>query len=125
MLFAGPFLIALWRDHTPGIVFPGCLDFPGGGREGAESPEACALRETEEEIGLRLSEADLELVHIRENQGKVSFFFVAHVDETVLDDIVFGCEGEGWQSMLPENFVSHPKAIPHFADILRAYLSAK
>jgi 8-oxo-dGTP pyrophosphatase MutT (NUDIX family) len=30
---------------------PGCYDFPGGGQEGDETAEQCAIRETREEIG--------------------------------------------------------------------------
>ncbi|WP_299938120.1 NUDIX domain-containing protein [uncultured Pelagimonas sp.] len=122
MVFTGPHLIALWRDETPGIVFPGCLDFPGGGREGGESPETCAIREAEEEIGLKLRVADLTLVHVREHGDQISWFFAAHLPEASLKKVVFGDEGAGWQAMPPDEFVTHPKAIPHFAEILSTYL---
>ncbi len=62
MSFAGAKLL-LWsagavltylRDDKPGLGWAGKWDLPGGGREGRESPEACALRELEEEFGLCL-----------------------------------------------------------------------
>lgn len=123
MVFAGPHLVVLRRDHTPDIVWPGYLDFPGGGRENAESPEQCALRETYEEIGLSLKPEDLTLAHIRDNGGRISWFFAAHLSEAALTDIQFGGEGEGWQPMPPSDYVAHPKAIPHFAKILSDYLA--
>lgn len=124
MLFVGAQLVVLIRDHTPGIVWPGYLDFPGGGREDAESPEDCALRETIEEVGLVLNPTDLTLIHIRNNAGKISWFFAAHLPESALADIRFGGEGEGWQLMPPDQYVTHSKAIPHFAQILADYLAS-
>ena len=59
ILLIGGQLLVIRRDDRPDILWPGHLDFPGGGREGAETAEACVLRETEEELGLRLSPADL------------------------------------------------------------------
>lgn len=123
VLFVGPHLVVLRRDHAPGIVWPGYLDFPGGGRENAESPEECALRETFEEVGLRLTLNDLRPIHVRNNGGKISWFFAAHLPETALTDIRFGGEGAGWQTMPPNDFIKHPKAIPHFAKILASYLA--
>jgi 8-oxo-dGTP pyrophosphatase MutT (NUDIX family) len=43
-------LYTMRRHDLP--THPGEVSFPGGAREGAESPIDCALRETEEEIGL-------------------------------------------------------------------------
>ena len=55
-LFVGARLLVLHRDDRPGLLWPGFWDLPGGGREGAESPLDCALRETREEFGLRWNE---------------------------------------------------------------------
>ena len=56
-LILGDQLVTYLRDDHAHIPFPGHWDLPGGGREGEESPEACVLRETEEEFGLRLPES--------------------------------------------------------------------
>ena len=56
MLFLGEELLVIRRDEKPEIPWPGYLDFPGGGREGEETPEQCALRETFEEVGLDVTE---------------------------------------------------------------------
>lgn len=53
-LFIGDALLIYLRDDLPHIPYPGHWDFPGGGREGSETPAACALRETCEEFGLRI-----------------------------------------------------------------------
>ena len=122
MLFAGPDLVALERDFAPGLVWPGMLDFPGGAREGTESPTDCALRETHEELGLRLDPAQLRLAHLRDVNGRRNWFFAAHLPARVTQDVVFGGEGAGWRVMPPRDFVGHPGAIPHFRAILRAWL---
>ncbi len=43
-------LLTRRRDDLP--QHPGQISFPGGAREGDEDPVTCALRESEEEIGL-------------------------------------------------------------------------
>ncbi|MFO1052063.1 MAG: CoA pyrophosphatase [Planctomycetota bacterium] len=43
-------LLTRRRDDLP--HHPGQVSFPGGAREGEEDPVSCALRESEEEIGL-------------------------------------------------------------------------
>lgn len=122
MLFLGAQLLVLRRDHSPGISWPGMLDFPGGGREGIESPEACALRETREEVGLTLTEPDLKIAYLRNSPGRRDWFFAAHLPADHASRIVFGNEGLGWQLMPPERYISAPDAIPLFRRVLEGYL---
>lgn len=121
MLFLGEDLLVIRRDHTPGIPWPGYLDFPGGGREENETPEACALRETREEVGLEVSEPQL----VWRRQHGASWFFVAHLPAARADDISFGDEGEGWQLMPPREYAARDDAIPHFRALLSSYLSER
>jgi 8-oxo-dGTP diphosphatase len=52
-------LVMILRDNKPGLRFAGMWDFPGGGREGDESPEECIKRELKEELALELPKDSL------------------------------------------------------------------
>jgi 8-oxo-dGTP diphosphatase len=118
ILFIGKQIVVLRRDQKPDIPWPGRLDLPGGGREGLETPETCVLRETYEEIGLSLTVGDL----VWRQQFKRGVFFAAHLPAGAEAGIVFGLEGQGWLLMDPPQYVGHPEAIPHFADLVQCYL---
>lgn len=122
LLFIGARLLVIRRDHTPGIPYPGFLDFPGGGREVAETPEDCVLRETCEEVGLTLDSAQLvwRSAHERAGGGR-SWFFAAHLEDSVAQDVRFGNEGMGWLLMRPQEYLGRGDAIPHFQTMLRRY----
>ncbi|PHQ98126.1 MAG: DNA mismatch repair protein MutT [Marinosulfonomonas sp.] len=99
-LISGGHVLTLLRDDKPDIPFRDMWDFPGGGREGDETPKACVLRELWEEFGLRLSQGNL--------------IYGAHRDGVL--------EGQGWEMMPIETYLSHPRAIPHLQDGLRGFL---
>ena len=123
MLFLGRDLLVIRRDHSPGIPWPGYLDWPGGGREDTETAEACALRETREEVGLALAPGDLHWRHLRHGADGNSWFFAARLPVNRRAGIVFGGEGTGWALMPPARFLDRADAIPHFRDVLAVYLA--
>lgn len=121
-LFLGPDLVVIQRDDKPDIPYPGHWDLPGGGREGHETPETCALRETREEIGLILRPADLVWSTSYTRPRGTVWFFAAHLPAARQADIRFGGEGQGWRMMAPTDYVDHPLAVPHFTVQLRRYM---
>lgn len=125
VLLIGGRVATLLRDDFPNIPHPGMWDFPGGGNDPGETPEQCVLRETYEELGLRLTEEELIWRHIFDSPtipGTVTWWFAASLPDTRAQDVVFGDEGQCWTLMEPSGWLSHPKAIPHFKPRLRAAL---
>ncbi|MEL6914929.1 MAG: NUDIX hydrolase [Pseudomonadota bacterium] len=122
-LFIGARLLVILRDEDRDIPWPGWWDFPGGGREGAETPEEVALRETREEVGLALDPGGFvwKRAH-RTSDGLVTFFFVHHLPAARRADIVLGSEGQRWELWSAAAYLAHPKGIPHFKERLRLYL---
>ncbi|MGY3438832.1 MULTISPECIES: NUDIX hydrolase [unclassified Marinovum] len=121
-LFLGPDLLVIRRDDRADIPYPDHLDLPGGGREGAETAETCVLRETAEEVGLRVTPAQLIYRRAYQRPHGLVVFFAAHLPAEAAQDVVFGDEGQGWMLMAPEAFATHPEAVPHFREQLRIYL---
>jgi 8-oxo-dGTP diphosphatase len=125
-LVCGPRLVTYRRDVKPAIPWPGLWDLPGGGREGAETPAECALRETEEEFGLVLT---VDRVHWhRAYPGalaaqRTSWFLAAAITEAEVAAIRFGDEGQYWQMMTFDEFLGHSEAISHLQARLSDYLA--
>lgn len=121
-------VLTLLRDDKPDIPFPGHWDLPGGGREGDESPEECALRELDEEFGFSVSADSFEW---RKKCGGVleeqvaTWFFGAETADLKPANITFGNEGQKWLLMPVRQFLMHPKSVPHLAERLAVWLESR
>ncbi|PHX39771.1 hypothetical protein AO263_29345 [Pseudomonas sp. NZIPFR-PS5] len=118
-------LLTYQRDDKPEIPWPNLWDLPGGGREGQETPEECAVRETMEEFGIVLDPATFTHKQVYPGQGVDgldTWFFVAEVAEGLIDQVVFGDEGQRWQVMTVDAFLSMDNAVDRLQQRLRAFM---
>ncbi|SFE36886.1 NUDIX hydrolase [Roseivivax sediminis] len=121
ILFLGARLVVIRRDDRPDIPWPGYLDLPGGGREGAETPETCALRETAEELGLDVDRGEIVWSAEWVSERGRTWSFAAHLPARRVADIRMGDEGTGWMLLTPAMFLARDDVVPHFQDYLRRY----
>jgi 8-oxo-dGTP diphosphatase len=113
--FCGAAVLTCLRDDHPGLSWAGHWDLPGGGREGDEGPEACLLRELEEEFGLRLPPERLEWRGVFPSMldaSRSSVFFAGSLTGAEIGAIRFGDEGQGWELMPVTTFLGHGRAVP-------------
>lgn len=123
MLFVGDKLVVVLRDQRSDIPWPGYWDFPGGGREGDESPVSCVLRETLEEVGLTVAPQQLTWARRFQRQDHFTWFYAARLGADVAQQIVLGDEGQRWTLMSAHTYLKHPRGIPHFQSRLAQYLA--
>jgi 8-oxo-dGTP diphosphatase len=122
----GDRIVTILRDDTPSIPWPGQWDLPGGGREGAETPEACVLRELREELGLILSASDLHWrMESHTHDGQRIWFFVSEQPDFDPETVCFGDEGQEWRLVDIDWFLTHPKVIPRHGERLKSYLDIR
>ncbi len=114
-------LLTYLRDDRPDLPFPAFWDLPGGGREGDESPLECALRELFEEFALVLAPARLSArpFPAHHQPGLESWLFRGELTAPEIAAIRFGDEGQEWRMMPLADYLAHPRAIPHFRDLVR------
>ena len=119
-------LLVYLRDDFAHIPFPNMWDFPGGMREGDETPEQCVLRELEEEFAIKLDESRLiyKKIGVNFNNTGNSYFFVANGKQEEVDAIVFSEEGQHWQLMSITEFLNHPLAIDRLKNRLKDFLGS-
>ncbi|PXX49459.1 NUDIX hydrolase [Aquitalea magnusonii] len=124
-LFYQDSLLVYLRDDKPGLPFAACWDFPGGGREGQESPFACLQRETQEEFGILLQPA--QIIWQRsypswQQPGALSFFMAGRLDAAQAAAIRLGDEGQCWRWMPPAEYLALGAAVPYLQQRLQHYL---
>jgi 8-oxo-dGTP diphosphatase len=108
-ILVGGRLLTLLRDDLPGIDWPGWWDLPGGGREGAETPDETILREIREEVGLDLPAAALgwrRSFPSGTRPGLTSWFFGI----------------QEWRLVAVGDFLDNARAIPFLRERVRLWL---
>ena len=124
-LICGDKVLTILRDDKDDIPCPNMWELPGGGREGNESPFECAAREVYEELGIHLNEDCLLWGKIYPSvifEGKQSVFMVGQLRQEQFDNITFGDEGQGYQLMNVEEFLSSSQVVPQLQERLKDYL---
>ncbi|HSX31028.1 MAG TPA: NUDIX hydrolase [Candidatus Saccharimonadales bacterium] len=82
--------VLVLRRSPDDDLWPGAFDLPGGQVEPGESYLQAAIRETEEETGIRLAPDNVCLVHASTGEDttkgelKMRFLFVAHVGKVTI-----------------------------------------
>jgi 8-oxo-dGTP diphosphatase len=127
-LFYQDSLLVYLRDDKPGLPFAACWDFPGGGREGQESPFACLQRETCEEFGILLQPA--QIIWQRSypswhQPGAQSVFMAGRLEADQAAAIHFGDEGQYWRWMTPADYLAQRAAVPYLQQRLQDYLGER
>lgn len=118
ILIGGRLLITL-RDDRPDIPCPNMWDLPGGGREGDETPEACMIRETREEVGLDMTGVPVlwkRQFASAHHPGQMTWFFVLRLPAAAEHRIRFGDEGQGWRLVTPAEYRTLPDAVPYLRE---------
>ncbi len=118
-------VITFLRDDKPNIDWPGHWDFPGGGREGDESPDECVLREVWEEFEIALDPTAILWRKLYPNvfaERPNSVFMAATVSAEQVSAIRFGSEGQRWLLSSVTQFLENPGAVPYLRERLSDYL---
>lgn len=104
---------------------------PGGVIDPGETPRAAAVREVDEEIGVRLTEFDLEFCLVVDCISSVNhryqFIFQARVDEEVLQNISLDLdEIAEWEVTTRQAVLDNPdkyfQSVVQWADGIRGYI---
>jgi 8-oxo-dGTP diphosphatase len=120
-------VLMIHRDDKPGLRFAGLWDFPGGGREGNESPYECAAREVDEELGLQLNEDQIiwHSAHPAMHDPKLTaLFMVAKLTQDEIDAVKFGDEGQSWKMRDIGEFMNANDVIEALKGRLQGYLDS-
>lgn len=127
LVFFGDKILTYRRDYKTDNK-PGCIDLPGGGREGEESPFETFRREIEEEFGITISMEDIIFSNTVQSiiePNKKSYFMVTRSLLFKSENIIFGNEGTEWMLITPEEFIKRPDGIERQQKRVEKYLERK
>ena len=126
-LFIGDRLLVILRDDFAHIPSPNCWDFPGGTRDGDETPLQTLRREVLEEVALDLPKTAIchQARYRSMNQpDRFNWFYVAHLPARAEAAVTLGDEGQRWALMTPTQFLAQPNVVPSFPPQLIAWMDA-
>ena len=118
-------ILTILRDDKPTIPWPNLWELPGGGREGDESPFECVAREGYEELSIQLLKDDIVWSWIYPSmldENKNSVFLVGQLTKEQFDSIVFGDEGQSFELMSIEEFLTLDQVVPKLQERVRDYV---
>lgn len=121
-LFCDNQLLTCLRDPGRDVEFPGRWDLPGGARLAKESPVECAQRHLMAECGLTLAQHRLR-GHVFPSilfPGMQGWLFTGTLDPAEISTIRKACRDCNWQMMPVDQYVTHPRAVPHYREWIRA-----
>lgn len=105
-VLVGNKLLMHLRDNKPGLFNANMWDFPGGGREGNETPTECAMREIREEFGIDITPEVIiweKEYPAQKDPNQKAIFMVAKVSDDVVKRINL-TEGQRWDLFDQDSF---------------------
>ena len=125
LLCDGKLLMHL-RDNKPGLFNANMWDFPGGGREGQETPQECAMREVQEEFGITLTKESFvweKVYPAQKDPNQKALFMVANITKEDVEKINL-TEGQQWTLMTEDNFFQKEDVIGALKERYKDYLNS-
>jgi 8-oxo-dGTP diphosphatase len=119
-------ILTYLRDVKPDLYMANKWDLPGGGRERDETPIQTILREIKEELGIDLPPNQITYTAPYESErfpGTLSMFMVGKISKRQINHITFGSEGQKYQFIGIDEYLSLPNAVPHLQERFRNYLN--
>lgn len=115
------------RDNKPGLFNANMWDFPGGGRENAETPEQCGMREIKEEFGIVMPASAIiwqKVYRAQKDPNRKAVFMVAELNGLNVKNIQL-TEGQKWEWFDQETFFEKSDVIEALKTRFRDYLDSK
>ncbi len=125
-LLHGENVLSILRDNKPDIPYPNMWDVPGGAREGNELPRECALREVDEELSVAIDPQQIVWEReypLKDNSRRTNVFLVAHITSKQIEAVKFGREGQRWQMMPINDFMTGTQVVGAIQRRLGQYLA--
>jgi len=120
-------LLMFLRDNKPGLFNANKWDFFGGGREDKETPQECAIREIQEELGFSIDPKLFvwgKLYPAQKDPTQKAVFMVAKLPQEYLDKINLN-EGQRWNLFDQKSFFEREDVVEALKNRFGDYLKSQ